>query len=260
MVDIFNAVGLVGFSLLLLVGLLLFMEFGFFIGRRQRPKDGVIRGIGPLETRVFSLFGLLLAFTFGGAATRWESRRQLIVQEATTISTAYVRLNLLNEPDRGLLRQQFRDYLKARLALYAVLPDAQAARKPMAAIATQQQRILQLALVSTATPENSNAQLLVIPAVNAMIDTATIRTASSIAHLPMIIFLLLFALALASAFISGLTMGLHDQRSVTQMVGYTLVMAISIWVILEVEFPRMGLIRLDTADEALYDVLSEMND
>jgi hypothetical protein len=39
--------------------------------------------------------GLMIAFTFSGAASRFDSRRQLIVEEANKIGTAYLRIELL---------------------------------------------------------------------------------------------------------------------------------------------------------------------
>ena len=51
--------------------------------------------MGVIEGAVFALLGLLLAFTFSGAATRFEGRRHLIVEEANDIGTAYLRVDLL---------------------------------------------------------------------------------------------------------------------------------------------------------------------
>ena len=52
-------------------------------------------GVGVIDGAVFALPGLLLAFTFSGAAARFDTRRHLIVEEANAIGTAYLRLDLL---------------------------------------------------------------------------------------------------------------------------------------------------------------------
>ena len=58
---------------------------------------------------------LVIAFTFSGAVTRFETRRDLIREEANDIGTAYLRLDLLPAARQPALRQDFRDYVQARL-------------------------------------------------------------------------------------------------------------------------------------------------
>ena len=85
------------YTLSLSLGMLLFLEVGRRIGLRQRAKaaEGAVAGRGVIEGVVFALLGLLVAFTFSGAAARFDTRRQLIVEEANAIGTAYLRLDLL---------------------------------------------------------------------------------------------------------------------------------------------------------------------
>ena len=60
--------------------------------------------------------GLLIAFTFSGAATRFDGRRQLIGEEANAIGTAYLRMDLLPQAAQPALREDFRNYVDARLS------------------------------------------------------------------------------------------------------------------------------------------------
>jgi len=53
------------------------------------------KGASAAEAAVFGLLGLLIAFTFSGAASRFEDRRHLITTEANAIGTAYLRIDLL---------------------------------------------------------------------------------------------------------------------------------------------------------------------
>ena len=66
------------YTLSLLCGMLLCLEVGRRIGRRRRAKgaDGAVVGSGAMEGAVFALLGLLVAFSFSGAATRFDARRQ----------------------------------------------------------------------------------------------------------------------------------------------------------------------------------------
>jgi len=84
------------FALLLLIGMLLLLEIGRRYGVRRRPKEseGERGGLGTVEGAVFALFGLMVAFTFSGAATRFNEKRMLTAEEVNCIETAYLALAL----------------------------------------------------------------------------------------------------------------------------------------------------------------------
>jgi prepilin signal peptidase PulO-like enzyme (type II secretory pathway) len=75
------------YALLLLIGMLFLMEIGRRFGIRRRPKEseGERGGLGTVEGAVFALFGLMVAFTFSGAATRFNEKRMLIAEEVNCI-------------------------------------------------------------------------------------------------------------------------------------------------------------------------------
>ena len=81
----------------LFVGVLVLLDLGRKIGIAQlaRDPDAAAKGAGPVEAAILGLLGLLLAFTFSGAASRFEARRQLVADEANAIGTAYLRVDLL---------------------------------------------------------------------------------------------------------------------------------------------------------------------
>jgi len=85
------------------------------------PEKGMT-GLGAIEEALFSLFGLLIAFTFSGSASRFDSRRQLLAEEINDIGTAYLRLDLLPAGVQPALHGLFHDYVDSRLAVYRKLP------------------------------------------------------------------------------------------------------------------------------------------
>ena len=113
----------------LFVGTLILLEVGRRIGDRRLARDpeGARAGTGVVEGAVFALVGLLIAFTFSGAATRFDRRRDPIVQETNAIGTAYLRLDLLPPDARSALQEDFRRYVDTRLDAYRKLPDVEAA-------------------------------------------------------------------------------------------------------------------------------------
>jgi len=97
--------------------MLVLMEVGRVVGSRRHARDveGSHAGVGVVEGSVFGLLGLLMAFTFSGAASRFNDRRQLIVEEVNAIGTAWKRIDLLS-PGRWSegLRLTGGDWLKVR--------------------------------------------------------------------------------------------------------------------------------------------------
>src|SRR6201997_2179532 len=87
------------------------------LGRRQRRRRES-EGSSTIEGAIFALFGLLLAFTFSGAISRYDNHRLLLTEEVNDIGTAYLRLDLLPSRAQPELRQLFRDYTNSRLHLF----------------------------------------------------------------------------------------------------------------------------------------------
>lgn len=108
-----------GTTLGLFFGMLLFLEVGRRIGLLHLAREGgLVRGVGSAEGAVFGLLGLLIAFTFSGAASRFEDRRHLITEEANAIGPAYLRLDLLPVTSQPQLRTLFYDYTGLRAQVY----------------------------------------------------------------------------------------------------------------------------------------------
>jgi hypothetical protein len=118
----------------LFLGMLILLEVGRRIGARRLAEDpeGAEAGVGTVEGAVFALLGLLIAFTFSGAASRFDTRRQLIIEETNDIGTAYLRLDSAAVDAQPGLREKFRGYVETRLEVYRKLPDIAAAKEEMA--------------------------------------------------------------------------------------------------------------------------------
>lgn len=244
----------------LFVGLLGALELGRRWGRRRaaRDPDAGGEGLGGVEGAVYGLLGLLVAFTFSGAATRFEGRRDLVVKEANAVGTAYLRLDLLPEPARSRLRDKLRRYLDSRLETYRRLPDAEAAREELGRSIAMQGEIWTEAVEALKAAEPP-ATIVLIPALNDMFDIVTTRTAAMRAHPPNVLFAMLVAVALVSAVLVGHGMALNPTRRRLHMLAYAGVLALTLYVIVDLEYPRLGLIRVDDFDQVLIDVRAGMN-
>ena len=96
---------------------LLSAEAGWRLGnyRRQRPHHEKDAPVGAVVGATLGLLAFLLAFTFGMAASRYDTRRQLVLQEANAIGTTYLRADMLPEPQRSEIRNLLREYAALRV-------------------------------------------------------------------------------------------------------------------------------------------------
>jgi hypothetical protein len=97
--------------------ILLAVEAGFRVGRwrQRRAEPERETPVGAIVAASLGLLAFLLAFTFGMAASRFEIRRALVLDEANAIGTTYLRAALLPEPHRTEIRTLLRDYVDLRL-------------------------------------------------------------------------------------------------------------------------------------------------
>lgn len=246
-------------SVFLFVGVFVAWELGRRHIRLRLSSGTAGVGISAVEGSVFGLMGLMLAFSFSGALQRWDWRRTLVVEETNYIGTAWLRLELLPADARPELRELFRRYLDSRLATYRVLPDFEAARREMQVSTALQLDIWERAVALCSTPEGERARVLLLPALNDMIDSATARIAATKIHPPTIINVVLIGLVLASSLMAGSAMASDESRSWAHMLCFAFAMAVSVYLIFDLEYPRMGLIRIEDMDELLIDLRASMN-
>jgi hypothetical protein len=247
----------------LFLSMLLLSELGRRIGiaRLARDPDGLAKGIGTAEGAVFALLGLLIAFTFSGAGSRFEARRSLVTEEANAISTAYLRLDLLPATAQPELRNLFRRYVDLRTTTYQqVSKDLVAALAKLTETEALQGEIWTTALAAARQPEApASAPMLLLPALNAMIDITTTRKAASQNHPPPVVFVLLIGLSLVGALLVGYDVAGNQGRTLLHTVAFAGIMSLSVYVILDLEYPRLGLIRVDAADQLLIDLRKSMH-
>lgn len=247
----------------LFCGMMLFMELGRRVGlaRKARDPETAHKGIGAVEGAVLALLGLIIAFTFSGAAGRYNDRRHLIGEESNAIGTAYLRVDLLPRDTQPELRALFRRYLDVRGDTYRHMEDKEdSENKKLAEAVALQKEIWSKSFSACRRPDApAQATLLLLPALNAMIDITTTRVVATQTHPPMVIFWLLCILSLAAALLAGYGMSECRIRSLVHMVLFAVAIAITVYVIIDLEYPRSGLIRLDAADQILLGLRKSMN-
>lgn len=224
----------------------------------QRHPGGAVGGVGSVNAALFGLLGLLIAFTFDGAAERFDARRRLIVEETNAIGTAYLRLDLLEAHARQELRAKFARYIDARLAIYAALPDVREARRRIPAAEQLQREIWRDAVTACEQKGDSATKMLLVNALNTMIDLTTTRFAAMEIHPPRIVFIMLSLLAIVGVFLVGFEIGDEKTFSWLHVAAFAGILLFTISVVLDFEYPRLGLIRIAPMDHLLVDLRKTM--
>jgi hypothetical protein len=249
------------FAVVLFAGILLLMGVGRRIGVRRIAEEGeaASKGFGALEGAVFGLLGLILAFLFSGALSRFDARRHLVVEEANDIGTAWLRVDLLRPDDQSTMRDLFRSYLDSRIEVYRKLPDVDAAKVELGKSQELQAEIWKLAVPSAQATGTTQASMLLLPALNAMFDITTTRTEAAKMHPPTVIIAMLGVLALACSLFAGYDMAHRQRWNLLHSSAFALVLSVTVYVIIDLEYPRLGLIRMSDSDEVLVALRESMN-
>lgn len=263
MISQFTNIPLFGmiFAIALAIGIITLLEAGRRIGARRLAMEGksASSGLGTIEGAIFGLMGLILAFSFSGALSRFEARRHLVVEEANHIGTAWLRIDLLAPESQPAMRDLFRRYLDSRIEAYRKVPDMVAVNAELERSARLQSEIWAHAVDASRKSEIPSAPMLLLPALNAMIDITTTRTEASRLHPPLIIFVMLGTLTLACSLFAGYEMATRRNLNMLHSVGFALVLATTVYVIIDLEYPRVGMIRMTDSDEVLADLRQTMN-
>lgn len=91
---------------------------GNYIRNKKRTEENLTETSG-----LIALLFFLLAFTFGMSGDRYDSRRKIVVEEANDIGTAILRSDLYSDSTRTLFREDFKEYVEARISYFEVGAD-----------------------------------------------------------------------------------------------------------------------------------------
>lgn len=250
-----------GIAVGLFFGVIAALAAGRWLGQRSIARHGTspVAGIGSLEAAVFALLGLLIAFTFSGALSRFDSRRIAVVEEANAIGTAYLRIDLLPASAQPGVRDSLRAYTDSRIATYRKLPDIAAAQHELVHSQQLQAELWAKAVAALRLPDaRREAELLFIPALNEVFNFTTLRAAATQIHPPTLIYGMLVVLALAAALLAGYQSAGEKDYDWAHKIGFAAAVALTVYVIYDIEYPRLGLVRFDAIDRMLVDVRAGM--
>lgn len=219
------------------------VEIGFRLGeiKRRRSDDVKDAAVGSMVGATLGLLAFMLAFTFGMAANRYDTRRALVMEEANTLQTAYLRADLLPQPQRTKIRALLREYVELRFKW----SGPQELQKAIARSEEIQQRLWsEAAALGERNPDSVVAGLF-ITTLNDVIGLHSKRVKAGLkSRIPVVIFFVLFLVTSLATLSMGYLAGIAGKR--TNLVSIALVLAFSsvFYLIFELDRPQEGLIRV----------------
>jgi len=222
---------------------LLAVEGGFRLGqyRRRRSEQEDRPPVGEMVAATLALLAFMLAFTFGLAASRFDVRRGLVIDEANAIGTTYLRAGLLPEPHRSDVRSLLREYVDVRLE--AVQPG-----KLSRSIGRSEELHARLWAHAVAVGEKNPGSIVVglfIASLNEVIDLHAKRLALGVRNrIPGTIWAALSFVAIIGTSVMGYHAGLADSGRSLALLALVLAFSAVVTLIADLDRPQEGLLRV----------------
>jgi hypothetical protein len=233
--------GLYVLCVLLVIG---FIGCGYLVGKWRRGTDAKLPegAVGSVIAAMLGLLAFFLAITFGIAAGRFDSRRQLLLDEVNAIGTAMLRADMMPDPHRGEVRRLIKSYVDIR----ADIPqDAKALAERIAASERIQTEIWAQATAIAAAQPNSQIVALFVASLNEMFDLHTSRTTHALQYrIPGIIWIGLIVVTFFSMAAVGMLFGVAGRCDWLILVALALTYSAVVLLIADLDSPGHGMLRV----------------
>jgi hypothetical protein len=232
------------------------VESGYRFGRwrHARSSEELPAPVAAMVAAVLGLLALLLGFTFSLAASRFDARRQVVLDEANAIGTTFLRARLLPEPQRAESLSRLREYadLRIRGLTESGIADV------LARSGQLQEELWSRAVdVAGRNPEAITTGLY-LQSLNALIDVHSRRVLVGLrSRIPASIWLVLFGLCSIGMASVGYQAGLSETRRSPEMPILTLAFAAVLFLIVDLDRAHEGVLRV--GQQAMVDVLRTMD-
>ena len=236
--------------------IILFIWLGYAFNKIRTTKypEVLKQTPGAIEGSVVGIMSLLLGFTFSFVVSRYEVRRQLIVEEMVSINSAIFRCDLFPDSTRKILREDFRKYLEARRYYYEEGGDETRVIEELNKSKEIARRIWERVLLDSDSPQVRLRSQQMIPALSNMLNSIIVRDESRRTGVPPLILWTLLVLVLITAFFLG--GNLFGKKKFKVLVfGYALILALTLNLIIELNTPRSGLINLNSTQHKMNDLI-----
>jgi hypothetical protein len=242
-IQLLDSLPVQGVFVVFVIVTLLCYEAGFRVGRWYQVRTpGEQEGpTGMIVGSILALLAFLLAVTMGMASDRFDARRAIVLDEANSIGTTYLRAGYLPEPASSQIRGLLREYVPLRIVV-TDQTDLQADLKRSTEIQAQ---LWTIAQEVARTTDKGDLVGLFIESLNETIDLHETRiTAGLYSRVPETVLLLLIVGSVLSIGMVGYSAGLTERRSLLSAVVLAVALGAVIMILVDLDRPREGFIQV----------------
>jgi len=183
-------------------------EIGHHFGSRAVGEANV----STLEAAILGLMALMIGFTFSMALSRFDARRDAVLNEANAIGTAALRARLLPAPHDAESVRLLRDYARIRLDFTGSVMTPGDADAAIARSNDIQEALWSRAKAVAAKDSAMVPAGIYIQSLNEVFDNQQKRLTAWRNRVPNIVFFALYAIAAVSLGFTGYASGLEARR------------------------------------------------
>ncbi len=222
---------------------MLAVEAGYIFGKTHKGRHVDTNPVSTMVGAALGLLAFILAFTFGMAGSRFEVRKELVIQDANAIRTAYLRTSMIDEPQKSEMRNLLGEYVDVRLEA-SLHPEK---RSIESLVRTQQiqDQLWEIAQKLAKKEPGSNPITLLVQSVNDVIDKHNERISIAFTNrIPPTIWLVLYTMLFFSMAALGYYSGITVSRS--RLVAVVLAVAFSSIMLLidDLDRPQQGFLKI----------------
>jgi hypothetical protein len=221
-------------------------EIGFRLGRKLETgtPESIKSQISTVEAAILGILALLLGFTISMAVSRFETRKQLVLEEADAIGTSSLRAQLLPAPAGPVIQSLLRQYVDVRVQ-YGTSGNNLARLEDLnRQTARLQTEVWTRAAAYAQQDPNPVKAGLLLQSLNSAIDLAEARWMAFQNHVPESVIYVNAAVGLLSAMLVGYSFGVNGRRNIFSMFMLAVSIALVLAVIIDLDRPRSGYIRV----------------
>jgi hypothetical protein len=251
-------------SLALAVGLFLAMLALLEVGRRigvERAKtrgNKARAGVGVVDGSVYGLLALLAGFMFSGAASRFDHRRELVGEIANAAQRSWKRVELLPDDSRAPVRGALHQYMDELISYYTGPVTSKYHLELPPQVTQAEDSLWSRSVAACKAPGGEPARMLLLPALSETFDGVERERVARRIHPSPLIYVMFGISALATALFAGYGMASGTVRNWMYTVGIAASVSIATYVIIELEYPRLGLVRVSGMDQVLVEARDSM--
>jgi hypothetical protein len=232
------------FFIFFIVALLSLMSFeiGYRISKfvHMKTESMETKTIGQISTGLLGMLAFVLAFTFSMAASQHEKRKQVVLEEANAVGTAYLRAELIDEPYADELKQLLKEYVDTRL----LAVEKEHTARGIVRSNEIHQLLWKQVRTAAKTQPNTNTSLMV-QSVNEIIDMHEKRVTAGLRDkIPMSIWFVLFVISVMAMLTIGIELGISGSRKLIVIVPMMLAFGALTTLIVELNRPQDGLLKV----------------